>query len=91
MQALLDHLVQVEFEVLPRMLPRIQSFSIRVDSSLGADSAVPAEVVESLVAEAMSIAAEDGNTAVDTCLRLLPQLQDAAAMQFPGQVCHPQS
>ncbi|CAL5220498.1 g2527 [Coccomyxa viridis] len=76
---------QVEFEVLPRVLPKIQSFDVRVDSSLGEGSAIPAEVAESLAAEAMSIAAEDGNTSTDVCLRMLPQVHEAASKQFPGQ------
>lgn len=88
---IVDYGVQVEFEVLPRALPKVQSFGVRVDSSLGKGSAVPADLTESLAAEAMSIAAEDGNTAIDVCLRMLPRLQEAAAKQFPGQVClaHP--
>ena len=77
--------------MLPRVLPKVQSFSIRVDSSLGEDSAVPADVAESLASEAMSIAAEDGSTATDVCLRMLPQCQEAAAKQYPAQVCLAQS
>ena len=79
--------------MLPRALPKIQSFGVRVDSSLGEGSPVPADATEALAAEAMSIAAEDGNTAVDVCLRMLPRLQEAAAKQFPEQVClaHPYS
>ena len=79
--------MQVEFEVLPRVLPKPQSFGIRVNSSLGEGSAIPAEVAESLAAEAMSISAEDGNTAVDVCLTMLPRLQQTAADHLPGQVC----
>ncbi len=72
--------------MLPRVLPKIQSFGVRVDSSLGEGSAIPTEVAESLAAEAMSIAAEDGNTTTDVCLRLLPRLQETAAKHVPGQV-----
>ncbi len=79
--------LQVEFEVLPRMLPKVQSFSIRVDSSLGEDAAAPADVMESLAAQAMSAAAEEGASTVDVCLQMLPLVQEAASKQFPGQVC----
>ncbi len=75
--------------MLPRVLPKIQSFDVRVDSSLGEGSAIPAEVAESLAAEAMSIAAEDGNTSTDVCLRMLPQVHEAASKQFSGQVRFP--
>lgn len=81
-------LVQVEFEVLPRVLPRVQSFSMRVDSSLGEGKVVSADVADALASEAMSAAAEEGNSAVDVCLRMLPRVQEAAAQQFPGQVIH---
>ena len=79
--------LQVEFEVLPRVLPKVQSFSIRVDSSLGEGAAAPADVAESLAAQAMSAAAEEGASTVDVCLQMLPLVQEAASKQFPGQVC----
>ena len=79
--------LQVEFEVLPRVLPRVQSFGIRVDSSLGEGAAAPADVVEALAAQAMSAAAEEGAGTVDVCLQMLPLVQEAASKQFPGQVC----
>ena len=80
--------MQVEFEVLPRALPRLQSFSMRVDSSLGEGTVVSADVADALASEAMSAAAEEGNSAVDVCLRMLQRVQEAAAQQFPGQVIH---
>ena len=79
--------LQVEFEVLPRVLPKVQSFSIRVDSSLGEGAAAPADVVSSLATQAMSAAAEEGASTVDVCLQMLPLVQEAASKQFPGQVC----
>lgn len=79
--------LQVEFEVLPRVLPKVQSFSIRMDSSLGEGAAAPADVAESLAAQAMSAAAEEGASTVDVCLQMLPLVQEAASKQFPGQVC----
>ena len=81
-------LVQVEFEVLPRVLPRVHSFSRRVDSSLGEGTVVPADVADALASEAMSAAAAEENSAVDVCLRMLPRVQEAAAQQFPGQVIY---
>ena len=79
--------LQVEFEVLPRQMPKPLRFDVRVDSSLREGSAIPAELAESLASEATSIAAEEGNTAIDVCLQMLPHVQEAAAKQFPGQVC----
>lgn len=72
--------------MLPRQLPRVQGFSCRVDSSLGEAAALPAEVVETLSAEAMSAAAEEGASAVDVCLSMLPRVQEASCEHFPGQV-----
>ena len=80
--------LQVEFEVLPRVLPKVHSFSIRVDSSLREGAAAPADVVEFLAAQAMSAAAEEGASTVDVCLQMLPLVQEAASKQFPGQVGH---
>ena len=44
-------------------------------------------MVESLAAQAMSAAAEEGASTVDVCLQMLPLVQEAAVKQFPGQVC----
>lgn len=79
--------LQVEFEVLPRQMPKPLRFGVRVDSSLGEGSAIPADVAESLASEATCIAAEEGCTSIDVCLRMLPHVQEAAAKHFPGQVC----
>ncbi len=81
-------LVQVEFQVFPRVLPRVQSFSMRVDSSLGEGTVVPADMADALASEAMSAAAEEEDSAIDVCLRMLPHVQQAAAQQFPGQVSY---
>ncbi|CAL8464277.1 g3812 [Coccomyxa elongata] len=68
---------QVEFTVTQRMLPKLASFSLRVDSSLGEGLSLPEETSARVCSEAMQLG-ESAATA-EVCLRMLPKLEALAA------------
>ena len=80
--------LQVEFTVVERKLPPIESFTLRVDSSLGEGMSLPDEAAKTLAAEAQAASQEERCSTVEVALRMLPRLQELAAAHVPGQV-HP--
>ncbi len=76
--------MQVEFTVTQRMLPKLASFSLRVDSSLGEGLSLPEETSAQVCSEAMQLG-ESAATA-EVCLRMLPKLETLAASHSHEQV-----
>jgi hypothetical protein len=76
--------LQVEFTVTERKLPKLVSFTLRVDSSLGESLRLPEEASVQLCSEALEAGAA-GSTA-EACLRMLPKLEALAAASVQGQV-----
>lgn len=67
-----------------RKLPKLVSFTLRVDSSLGESLRLPEEASVQLCSEALE-AGVAGSTA-EACLRMLPKLEALAAASVQGQV-----
>ncbi len=67
-----------------RKLPKLASFTLRVDSSLGEGLQLSEEASAQLCSEAVA-SGEAGSTA-EVCLRMLPKLESLAAAHSQEQV-----
>ncbi len=76
--------MQVEFTVTQRMLPKLVSFTLRVDSSLGEGLPLSEETSTQVCSEAMQLG-ESAATA-EVCLQMLPKLEALAASHSREQV-----